>query len=57
MGGSLYHSFESAYLDRKEQKSIEDADRLTSKDWAKKRASEIHNDQSSIDWNTFPGVL
>ena len=53
-GEAVYHSIESAYLDRNEQKTLEDADRLTSKDWAKKRASEIHNDQASIDWDTLP---
>ena len=53
-GEAVYHAIESAYLDRKEQKTLEDADRLTSKDWAEKRASEIHNDQSMIDWASLP---
>ena len=44
-GENVFHAIEAAYLDRREQKSLSDADRLTSKDWAKKRATEVHNEQ------------
>ena len=40
-GLAIYHAVESAYLDRKEQETLKDADRFTSKSWAKKRALEI----------------
>jgi gamma-glutamyltranspeptidase len=43
-GEAVYHAIEAAYLDRKKQHTLEDADRLTSIEWAQKRASEIHND-------------
>jgi len=36
---AVYHAIKSAYLDKKEQKTLEDAERFTSKSWAKKRAS------------------
>ena len=39
-GLAIYHAVESAYLDRKEQKTLDDAERFTSKSWAKKRALE-----------------
>ena len=48
-GEAVYHAIKFAYLDRKEQKSLDDADRLTSKEWAQKRASEISNDQTNLD--------
>ena len=39
-GLAIYHAVESAYLDRKEQKTLDDAERFTSKSWAKRRALE-----------------
>ena len=36
---AVYHAIKSAYLDKKEQKTLDDAERFTSKSWAKKRAS------------------
>ncbi|MBC8344985.1 MAG: gamma-glutamyltransferase [Candidatus Marinimicrobia bacterium] len=53
-GESVYHAIESAYLDRRNQKSLLDAEKLTSKEWAKKRAAEIHNDQAFVDWDGLP---
>jgi|TARA_Y100000310_G_scaffold2817_1_gene3736 gamma-glutamyltranspeptidase/glutathione hydrolase len=53
-GENVFHAIEAAYLDRREQKSLSDADRLTSKDWAKKRATEVHNEQVFLDWNSLP---
>ncbi|MBT3479747.1 MAG: hypothetical protein HOA15_02050 [Candidatus Marinimicrobia bacterium] len=53
-GENVYHAIEAAYLDRREQKSLSDADRLTSKDWAQKRAAEVHNEQAFVDWNRLP---
>ena len=53
-GESVYHSIERAFLDRRVQNTLEDAQKHTSKAWAKKRASEIHNEQSSIDFDTLP---
>ena len=40
---SIYHAIDAAYLDRRVQFSIKDADKFTSKAWARKRANEIHN--------------
>jgi len=37
---AIYHAVESAYLDKEEQKTLDDAQRFTSKSWAKKRALE-----------------
>ncbi len=42
-GEALHNAIEAAYLDRKEQHSLEDAERLTSKAWARERADEISN--------------
>ncbi len=53
-GENVYHAIEAAYLDRREQKTLADADRLTSKDWAEKRAAEVHNEQAFIDWTSLP---
>ena len=53
-GESIYHSIERAYLDRREQNTLEDAERHTSKSWANKRASEIHNEQSHLDGKRLP---
>ena len=53
-GEAVYHAIESAYLDRKNQKSLLDAEKLTSKKWAEKRAAEIHNEQAFVDWDDFP---
>jgi len=39
-GLAIYHAVESAYLDKEEQKTLDDAQRFTSKSWAKKRALE-----------------
>ena len=36
---AVYHAIKSAYLDKKEQKTLDDAERFTSKSWAKKRAT------------------
>ena len=36
---AVYHAIKSAYLDKKEQKTLDDAERFTSKSWAKKRAA------------------
>ena len=38
-GRAVYHAIKSAYLDKKEQKTLDDAERFTSKSWAKKRAA------------------
>jgi gamma-glutamyltranspeptidase/glutathione hydrolase len=35
---AVYHAVKAAYLDRKEQKTLDDAARFTSTSWAKKRA-------------------
>ena len=54
-GESVYHAIKAAYLDRKKQHTLEDADRLTSKQWAQKRASEIHNDTAvKLNWKNLP---
>ena len=53
-GEAVYHAIESAYLDRKNQKSLLDAEKLTSKKWAEKRAAEIHNEQAFVDWDDLP---
>ena len=37
---AVYHAIKSAYLDKKEQKTLDDAERFTSKSWAKKRAAD-----------------
>jgi len=39
-GRAVYHAIQSAYLDKKEQKTLDDAERFTSISWAKKRAQE-----------------
>ena len=53
-GESVYHSIERAFLDRRVQNTLEDAKKHTSKAWAKKRASEIHNEQSIKDFDSLP---
>ncbi len=53
-GEAVYHAIESAYLDRKNQKSLLDAEKLTSKEWAEKRAAEIHNEHAFVDWDDLP---
>ncbi len=53
-GENVYHAIEAAYLDRRKQKSLADADRLTSRDWAEKRAADVHNDQASVNWSNLP---
>jgi len=47
-GEALHNAIEAAYLDRQEQHSFEDAERLTSKAWAKKRADEISDSRLSL---------
>ncbi len=42
-GEAIFQAILASYLDRREQKTIEDAERLTSKEWAKKRADDIKN--------------
>ena len=37
---AVYHAVKAAYLDKKEQKTLDDAARFTSTSWAKKRALE-----------------
>ena len=37
---AIYHAVQAAYLDKKEQKNLDDAARFTSTSWAKKRALE-----------------
>ena len=37
---AVYHAVKAAYLDKKEQKTLDDAKRFTSTSWAKKRAME-----------------
>ena len=37
---AVYHAIKAAYLDKKEQKTLDDAKRFTSTSWAKKRAME-----------------
>ena len=37
---AVYHAVKAAYLDKKEQKTLDDAARFTSISWAKKRAQE-----------------
>ncbi len=56
-GLAIFHAVESAYLDRKEQKTLDDAYRFTSKSWAKMRALEnpIFNRNDSINVN--PGSI
>tara|TARA_Y100000031_G_scaffold131537_1_gene151972 strand:+ start:3432 stop:5162 length:1731 start_codon:yes stop_codon:yes gene_type:complete len=46
---AIYHGISAAYLDRKEQKSLADAHRLTSKEWAKFRAAETGLLQEEAD--------
>jgi len=53
-GESVYHSIERAYLDRRDQNTLEDAKRFTSKEWAEKRAAEIHNEQTQLEWKELP---
>ena len=53
-GENVFHSIEAAYLDRREQYSLNDADRLTSKEWAVKRAAEVHNEQVNVNWHSLP---
>lgn len=53
-GENVFHAIEAAYLDRREQKTLSDADRLTSKEWAQKRASEVHSEQANLGWNELP---
>lgn len=53
-GLAVYHSIERAYLDRRVQNTLEDAQKFTSKEWAKKRAAEINNDETFLDWNELP---
>jgi len=53
-GENVFHAIEAAYLDRREQKSLSDADRLTSKEWAEKRAAEVHNEQAYVNWHSLP---
>ena len=40
---SIYQAIDAAYLDRRVQFTLEDADRFTSKEWAKMRANQIKN--------------
>ena len=40
-GEAIYQAILASYLDRKEQKTLKDAERLTSKKWADKRADDI----------------
>ena len=47
-GETLHNAIEAAYLDRQEQHSFEDAERLTSKAWARKRADKISNGRLSL---------
>ena len=56
-GLAIFHAVESAYLDRKEQKTLDDAYRFTSKSWAKMRALEnpLFNRNDSINVN--PGSI
>lgn len=53
-GENIYHAIEAAYLDRREQHSLKDAERLTSKEWAEQRASEVHNEQANTNWHSLP---
>ena len=50
---AVYHAIQGAYLDKKDQKTLEDATRFTSKSWAKKRALEtpLLNGTESDDTN------
>lgn len=48
-GEAVYHSIQSAYLDRRKQKTLEDAIKFTSKEWAEKKAAEINNKSLEID--------
>jgi len=51
---SIHHAIEAAYLDRRVQFSIKDADRLTSKAWAKKRADDIRDSKISRSIKNLP---
>lgn len=53
-GEAVYHAIESAYLDRRNQESLVDAEKLTSKEWAEKRAAEIHNEQAFVNRDDLP---
>ena len=46
---AVYHAVQSAYLDRNEQKTLDDAERFTSKFWAKKRATDTPFITGSFD--------
>ena len=56
-GLAIFHAVESDYLDSKEQKTLDDAYRFTSKSWTKMRALEnpIFNRNDSINVN--PGSI
>ena len=51
---AVYHAVKAAYLDKKEQKTLDDAVRFTSTSWAKKRALEtpLMNGSESNGSNT-----
>ena len=51
---SIHHAIEAAYLDRRVQFSIKDAERLTSKAWAKKRADNIRDSKISRSIENLP---
>ena len=46
---AVYHAVQLAYLDRNEQKTLDDAERFTSKSWAKKRAMDTPFITGSFD--------
>ena len=51
---SIYNAIDAAYLDRRVQFTLDDAKRLTSKEWANKRASDIKNKQISSYLTPLP---
>ena len=48
-GEAIYNSIKSAYLDRRVQKSLEDANKFTSKEYAKEKVRQVINPQVEID--------
>ena len=60
---AVYHAIKSAYLDKKEQKTLDDAERFTSKSWAKKRAAgtpfmngSVNDASSKVKKDSIPRV-
>ena len=51
---SIYNAIDAAYLDRRVQFTLDDAKRLTSKEWANKRVNDIKNKKISSNLTPLP---